>query len=112
MIQNIITLLDEHPLEWEFDRRPSYDKDQLLHHKKSKISLRLYFSYSQDREPCRVRIWHPGSDLGWWEHRKLLAAVKRLQRRRYDAQAAKYLETHRPPCYYCKTKLKCPKCDK
>jgi len=111
MIQHIIRLLDNHPLEWTFENRPSWEKEQILRHKDAGLAIRLRFRYSGDKEPTWVELWHAGADIGWWEHRKLLAAVKRIQRRRFDAMAAKYLEGHRPPCYHCDAELVCIKCD-
>ena len=112
MIQNIIRLLDTRPLEWTFDKRASYEREQLLHHKLSGLTIKLRFAHSNDENPSWVSINHYGADIGWWEHRKLRAAVRRLQRKRFDEMAVKYLENHRPPCYHCENALVCIKCDK
>lgn len=114
MIDNIIKLLDDYPLEWDFGERSSHIGEHhiLLIHEKTGITIKLFYRWSRDTQPESVSLHHCGKPtLGWWEHRRLYKAVRRIQRRRYDALAENHIKSNRPRCYTCKKKLQCPKCD-
>jgi len=88
-ISDVIKLMDEHPLEWEFgEKNPNW---RIVTHEKAGIYLKV--SLDGWGEISGVDFCHKcGPDLSFWESWSLLRAFRRLQRAKLNTSAANYLK--------------------
>jgi hypothetical protein len=107
-ISDVIRLMDEHPLDWEFEDRKY--SDQIIKHPKANIWIQASFNYYD--EVYKAKFYHKCKPkLGFWEGWRLLRAVRRLQRSKLNTTAANHLaELKRKAKFRDKAPSKCPYC--
>ena len=108
-VDSILELMKTRPTEWEFGSR-EYNGDyyQIISHKKSDVSLRLKFRWSDDTTPTAIRFWHRGSQphISGQEKQLLIDAIHQLQFDRVNELATNYLNKQNPiKCKSCKKRI-------
>ena len=108
-VDSIIQLMKHRPTEWEFTKK-SIDGswNQVASHKKSKVKIRLNFSFSNDIVPKSIQFWHVGSSdrLTGREKTLLIEALRQLQFDRINGLATKLLKLDNVvKCCDCKEKI-------